>query len=481
MKNTKHVVKIDNIDLNGQGIAKLDNGIVVFIYGALPNEEVEIEIVKTKKNFCVGKIINIISSSPTRTTPKCPNFGVCGGCNMQHFAIEQQIIYKEKFLIECFLHIGKIQQKDLDLANKMPPIVAESPWEYRHRARLSVRYVEKKNSVLIGFHEKNSRFITNMHSCLILPQQASKLIEQLRDLFMQLNIKDKIPQIELSIGENIIIVVIRHMLPFNQEDKNMLTNFMLDYNHNYNYNDSAVLKLEFWLQPKGPDSCHRLLEDKYIYNKDSHNALPYYMLNQFQTKLHFLPTDFIQINTRLNKKMVATVIELLDLSASDSVADFFCGLGNFTIAISKHCHLVYGFENNHGLINRANNNYLINQNNKDMPCGNISFIVKDLFDPQEIRTLNIDCNKWLIDPPRDGAITLIKIIHDMTQNPLDEQLCLMRLPQKIVYVSCNPATLARDANLLVNCCNYRLSHFGVIDMFSHTGHIESIAVFDMNI
>lgn len=441
--NPNYNVVIESVDVSGNGIARID-GKTIFVPDTLPGEEVKIEIYKKKKNFDFGRIVEIITTSPDRVTPECKNFGVCGGCSLQHIEFSSQVKNKEKVLIDNLKHLGKVE------AESILPALYGKPWEYRYRARLSVKYVAKKGGVLVGFREKGAPFVVDMNECLILPKEISNLIPILKNVLSQLTIKDKIPQIEVACGETVNVLVFRILENITAEDTAILKCFADDINSKSNN------ELQIWLQPGNAETIYQ------FYPISSNSSLNY-TLPEFGITMPFLPSEFTQVNPDLNQEMVTLALKLLDIVNTDKVLDFFCGIGNFTLPIAKNAAHVIGVEGSEQLVKRALQNAALNdlKNKAD-------FKVMDLFkvDPDYLRELG-KFDKWLIDPPRDGAIELLKsITKDIA-------------PQRIVYVSCNPATLSRDSDILVNTHGYKLKHAGVMNMFPHTSHIESIAVFEI--
>lgn len=437
-----HKVIIESIDLEGKGVARLD-GKTIFITGALPGEEVEIGIYRQKPTFALAKLLNVITPSKDRVTPKCPNFGICGGCSMQHLEFNAQVTSKQKVLIDNLKHIGKTESETI-----LEPILG-TPWGYRHRARMSARFVRKKDSALLGFREKASSYVTNMNECHVLPKHISDLIPPLRDLLFSLEIRESIPQIEVAIGDQLSVFVFRIMAELNDSDQLKIKNFV-------DLNTSNSYPLQIWLQPKGVDSCYP------FYPLEAPKLS--YSLEHFAITMPYYPTEFTQVNPKINEQMVTHAIQLLDPKPDETIFDFFCGIGNFTLAIATLAHKVIGFEGSDGLIKRALENATHNKlsHKVDYHTTNLFTIDANWLKQHE------KADKWLIDPPRDGAFELIKSITPETA------------PQKIVYVSCNPATLARDCDVLVNKLNYRLTNTGVINMFPHTSHIESIATFELS-
>ncbi|MFN8769850.1 MAG: 23S rRNA (uracil(1939)-C(5))-methyltransferase RlmD [Neisseriaceae bacterium] len=432
-------VTVESIDAQGKGIARF-NGKTIFINDVLPEEEVLIEIYKKKPSFDLGRMVELIKPSPDRVKPVCPNFGICGGCSLQHFEFNAQLFSKQKVLIDNLKHIGKVEAQSI-----LSPI-SGNPWQYRNRARMSARYVPKKNSALVGFREKSSVYVVDMQECHILPKHISNIIPQLRQLISSLSIKDSIPQIEVAVGDRVSVLVFRIMKPLLDSDQELIHKFITLHNTD-NY------PLQIWLQPKGPDSCYPFAP------LDSPKLS--YSLSNFNIEMPFHPTEFTQINPKINIKMVELAVNLLELNVTDEIFDFFCGIGNFTLPIATKAKSITGIELNENLVSRAKENAVYNKLDHKT-----SYIAANLFtiDSEWLNKLG-KRDKWLIDPPRDGAVKLI------------ESITPEIAPQKIVYISCNPATLARDAAILVNIHGYTLRNTGVINMFPHTSHVESIAEF----
>ncbi len=444
MEQTTYQVTIKNIDAEGNGITHID-GKTVFINDVLPNEIVNIEIYKRRNNFDKARALEIITPSPERVAPQCPNFGICGGCTLQHIEFKTQVKYKQQVLIDNLKHLGKVTTQII-----LPPLYGK-PWGYRHRARLSAKYVAKKGGTLVGFREKGAPYVVNMTECHILPPHISNLIVPLRQLLDQLSIKAKIPQIEVAVGDNISVILLRIMEPLNDNDRVQLKEFADKHNNN-----NSAYPVQIWLQPSGPESSYPFypLESKILS----------YSLPEFNVTMPYYPTEFTQVNPGINMEMVHQAIKLLDPQAHEIIADFFCGIGNFTLPIAKSAKRVIGIEGNNQLVKRAHENAQYNK-----LADNTTYLVANLFKIDTEWLLNLGkMDKWLIDPPRDGAMELVKIITPKIA------------PQKIVYVSCNPATLARDAGILVHEHGYTLTHAGVMNMFPHTSHIESIAVFELS-
>ena len=424
---------IESLDHEGRGVAHVD-GKAVFIEGGLPREEVIYATFNKKNNYEIAHAVRIIRPSFLRTTPKCRYFGVCGGCSMQHLEARAQVAAKQRVLEDNLKHIGKVTPE------LILPAIYGSTWGYRQRARLSVRLVDKKGGVLVGFHEKRSGLLADMESCQVLPTRISALIRPLRDLIVRLSLRDRIPQIEIALGDQVDVLVLRVLAPLSDADEHLLKAFA-DTHH-----------VQFWLQPKGPDSAHA------FYPIDA-PAL-YYTLPEFNITMPFRPTEFTQVNGTINQVMVRRAIALLDPRPGERIADLFCGLGNFTLPIARRGATVLGIEGSRELVQRAR----LNAEHNGLP--EASFIESNLFEitAESFKQLG-HFDKLLIDPPRVGAMAVINALGT-------------GLPSRIVYVSCSPATLARDAEVLVHDHGYRLKAVGVINMFPHTAHIESIALFE---
>lgn len=429
------VVDIESLDHEGHGVARL-NGKVVFVDEALTGEKAEIKIFRKHPKYDSANSIAILKASAQRAVPRCPHFGRCGGCSLQHLEPSAQVAVKQRVLEENLARIGKVRPEVL------LPALHGPYWGYRHRARLSVRKVFKKGGVLVGFHEKRSSFIADMHTCEVLHPHAARLIQPLRILVNQLSNSDRIPQIEIAVGERVTALVFRLMEPWNAEDEKHVRDFA-----------SQHPGIQIWVQPKGPDT-----------------AIPFYPLDappldyalaEFGLVMPFRPTEFTQVNMAINRVLVSRAVHMLNPRPGERIGDFFCGLGNFTLPIARSGASVIGIEGSKGLIERARQNALANR----LP--NVEFMVDDLFQmtPEKFSRLG-HFDKLLIDPPRDGAIDVVKSLPG--QNG----------PRRIVYVSCNPATLARDAEVLCHVKGYAFKAAGVANMFPHTAHVESIAMFE---
>ncbi len=425
---------IESLDHEGHGIAHVD-GKAIFIDGALPFEEVVYQSYRKKPAFENAQAVHVLRESFSRVKPQCPHFGFCGGCSMQHLEPSAQVAAKQRVLEDNLWHIGRVRADTL-----LPPVYGPA-WEYRFRARLSARYVAKKGSMLVGFHEKRSSFIADMRECRILPKRISNQLIPLRELIGRLSIRDRMPQVELALGDGVDVMVLRIMEPLDADDEQCLR----DYADKHG--------VQFWLQPKGPDTAYP------FYPLDA-QALSY-SLPEFNIVMPFRPTEFTQVNPQINRVLVGRAIRLLDPLPGERVADMFCGLGNFSLPMARRGATVLGIEGSQGLVERARSNAALNG-----LTGMVDFAVANLFEATEASLAALGkFDKMLIDPPRDGAVELVKSLGD-------------NAPRRIVYVSCNPATLARDASVLVHAKGYRLLQTGVVNMFPHTAHVESIAVFE---
>jgi 23S rRNA (uracil1939-C5)-methyltransferase len=434
-------VLIESLDREGRGIARVE-GKAIFIEGGLPGERVSYATYKKKPNYEMASATAIHEPSGARVIPRCPHFGVCGGCSMQHLEPHSQVAVKQRVLEDNLWHIGKVRPEVV-----LPPIYGQ-PWGYRHRARMSVRMVLKKGGALVGFHERKSSFVADMTSCEVLPQHISGLIVPLRKLIAGLSLPTRLPQIELAVGEAVTVLVLRILDPLSPQDEDVLRNFATRHG------------IQFWLQTKGPDTAQPFFPL---------DAPPlYYSLPEFGVRIFFRPTDFTQVNHAVNRILVRHAMNLLDPRRGERIADLFCGMGNFSLPIASRGAEVLGVEGNTELVRRAEANARENG-----LAARARFQVANLFEAANCAAFggNDDgandgggFDKLLIDPPRDGAVEVVKALGEGG-------------PRRIVYVSCDPATLARDAEVLVHVKGYRLAAAGVINMFPHTSHVESIALF----
>lgn len=456
---------VESLDLEAQGVAHRPDGKIVFIEGALPGEWVSAQRRRSKNNWEAATLTQIHKESSQRVQPACDHFGLhagaCGGCKMQHLHPAAQVAIKQRVLEDNFWHLGKCRPQNI-----LRPIHGPA-WGYRWRARLSVRHVVKKGEVLIGFHERKSRYIADMRSCAILPPHVSALLLPLRALVASLEARDTCPQIELACGDAVTALVLRHLEPLSQADISKLHAFAAQHPG-----------VQWWLQPKGPDTAHCIsLQTPQLA----------YSLPEFGLSMPFRPTDFTQVNPHINRVLVSTALRLLDARPHERVIDWFCGLGNFTLPLAACAGSVLGIEGSESLVQRARDNYAANNpNHHGHALAPTQFVARNLFEmTPEMLVADGMADKWLVDPPREGAFALSKALADIHQQRLGhgaEDGFIApgdwQPPRRIVYVSCNPATLARDAGLLVHQAGYALKAAGVVNMFPHTAHVESMAVFE---
>jgi len=454
---TDNVLQIESMDLEGQGVAHREDGKVVFVEGALPFEAVRANIHRKKNNWEQGSLLEVVHESSQRVRPGCPHFGLdvgaCGGCKMQHLEANAQVAVKQRAMEDNLWHLGKVKPENI-----LRPIYGPA-WGYRYRARLSVRDVLKKGTVLVGFHERKSRYVADMQTCPVLPTHVNALLMPLRALIESLQARAACPQIELACGDHVTALVLRHLEPLSTSDINLLKLFAIEHH------------VQWWLQPKGPDTV-ALLEGQ------SEEQLAY-ALPEFGVTMPFRPTDFTQVNPHINRVLVTRALRLLDARADESVIDWFCGLGNFTLPIATMAGQVLGIEGSDALVTRARDNLVWNQTQRSTTFAPTQFAVRNLFDmTPELLAADGTADKWLVDPPREGAFALVQALAALRQEP--ELGNGWKPPKRIVYVSCNPATLARDAGLLVNLAGFVCSAAGAVNMFPHTAHVESMAVFDLS-
>lgn len=441
------IVDIESLDAEGRGVAHLTNpdgmpGKAIFVEGALPGERVCFASLRKKKSWELAKMTSLLRESALRVTPRCPHFGVCGGCAMQHLESSAQVAVKQRILEDNLWHIGRVRPECFSR-----PVYGPF-WGYRYRARLSVNYVPKKGGVLVGFHERRSRFVADMTRCAILPPQVSALLLPLREMIGALSIYDRVPQIELAVGEGgLIAMVLRIMAPLSAEDETELMRFANRYG------------VQWWLQSKGPDTAALFYPDT--------DQLQY-TLPEFHIRMPFRPTDFTQVNHAINPVLVSMAVRLLDVRPEHRVGDLFCGLGNFTLPLARRAKEVVGMEGSAALIDRAKAAAVLNGLDKKT-----TFLTCDLFRMEKDAWIAAgQFDRLLLDPPRDGADAVCRTLAGLCGADTKHQ------PARIVYISCNPATLARDAGVLVNEGGYVLRQAGVVNMFPHTAHVESVAMFE---
>jgi 23S rRNA (uracil1939-C5)-methyltransferase len=428
---------IETLSHDGRGICHID-GKVTFVSRALPGEEVLFVYKSQRGKFDEGDVVEVLQASPQRIAPRCPYFGVCGGCSLQHLSPADQIAAKQARLLENLAHLGQVSPEQV-----LPPLTAE-PWGYRRKARLGVKFMRRDKVVRVGFREKHSAFLTDAKQCDVLHPNIGQRLTEFGELVNSLSVRDKVPQIEVAVGDDNTALVFRHLVPLTAEDEQRLSAY------------GKATGLGIFVQPKGPDTIRRLWPEP----SDGNDFVLSYHLPSYDLELHFRPTDFTQVNAGLNRQMIARALAMLDLQADDRVLDLFCGLGNFSLPMARQAGTVVGVEGEASLVQRARDNAACNG------IDNIEFHTADLNGDLEAQPwYGAGFSKLLLDPPRSGAPVVVeKLLHPY--------------PQRIVYVSCDPATLARDAGTLVQRHGYRLVSAGVMDMFPHTAHVESIALFE---
>ncbi len=443
-------VAVESLDQEGRGVGHRD-GKAVFVEGALPGELATYERLRNKPSYETGRGVSIARESSLRTQPRCPHFGLgpgaCGGCSMQHVDARAQVAIKQRVLEDSLWHIGRLRP-----ARMLRPLAGPA-WGYRHRARLTARYVEKKGGVLVGFHERASSYVADMRECHVLPPAVSALLLPLRALVESLSLRERLPQIELAVADGAagrdalqIVLVLRVLQPPTEADLAALRAF------------ARQRGVELWLQPGGPQTVVPL--------DDTQPATLALRLPEFGVELPFLPTDFTQVNHRVNQALVSRALRLLAPQPDERVIDFFCGLGNFTLPLATCAAHVTGFEGSAALVERARAAAALNG-----LAARTSFDARNLFEwtaeDWQQAWANGPIAKVLIDPPREGALAIARVLAASADRP-----------RRVVYVSCNPATLARDCAVLVHEGQWQLAAAGVINMFPHTSHVESIAVLE---
>jgi len=424
---------IESLSHDGRGVAHIE-GKAVFVHGALPEEEVMFTYTKQTRKFDEGQVVEVIKASPERVEPECPHFGICGGCSLQHQDAKAQLKHKQQTLLDALAHIGKVEPAEI-----LPPLVLDDHWGYRRKARIGAKYVAKKGKALVGFRERGSSFIADLSSCKVLHPKVGQLITPLSELIESFSIRDKVPQIEVAMGDETCVLIFRILEPLSEDDQAKLNIFGQQHD------------VHIYLQTGGLDTVCPLSGEV----ADLTYALP-----EFGVELHFLPTDFTQVNSGINRLMVHRAVDMLALKPDDQVLELFCGLGNFTLPLAQKAAEVVAVEGDAGLVARARENAKCNG------IDNATFYTANLFDPLVNEPwLKQSFNKALLDPPRTGAFEVLEYLPKLGV-------------QQILYISCYPGTLARDAGELVHKHGYKLKAAGVMDMFPHTAHVESIALFE---
>jgi 23S rRNA (uracil1939-C5)-methyltransferase len=426
---------ITDLSHDGRGIAHI-NGKTTFVKGALPNETVSAQYTNKRSQFDEAQLVEVITPSAERVQPPCQHFGVCGGCSIQHMSPALQIQHKQQVLLNQLKHFGHVEPESI-----LPPLTGPT-LGYRRKGRLGVRYVRKKQRLLVGFREINGRMLADLKQCEVLDPRVGKKLTDLAALITNLTHYDHIPQIEVAAGDDKVALIFRHMVALDDVEKQQLCAF------------GQAHHFDIYLQPAGMDSIHK------IYPDDGNLRLSYKLPHE-QLELLFHPADFTQVNIDINQQMIQQALNLLDLSSTDTVLDLFCGLGNFTLPMAKHCRHVTGVEGDANMVKRGYENAQHNH------IENVDFYSANLMeDITHAPWFKPGYDKILIDPPRAGAQEIVTHIAKLAV-------------KRIVYVSCHPATLARDAGILVQQ-GYRLKCVGAMDMFPHTEHVESIAMFEKN-
>jgi 23S rRNA (uracil1939-C5)-methyltransferase len=417
---------------DGRGVARVD-GKTVFVDGALPGETVMAVPGRRHRRYDEAVLLEVLEPSPDRVEPRCAHFGVCGGCALQHLDPARQVEAKQAHVAEQFARVGQVEP-----GRWLEPLRGPI-WGYRRRARLGAKYVIKKGRVLVGFRERAKPYVADVRACPVLADPLGPIVGELAGLVESLSIRERLPQFEVSVGERATALVARVLYEPSDADRQRMREF------------AAARGVEFYLQPGGLGTVAPL---------DAPATPLSYRLPEFDVEITFQPIDFIQVNAAINAQAVSLALEQLQLEAHHSVLDLFCGLGNFTLPIARHAGRVVGVEGEAGLVARARGNAVANG------IDNAEFHVADLTtDPDDPPWARGGFDRVLLDPPRAGAAGAMPLIGRLR-------------PGRIVYVSCHPASLARDAGILVNSHGYRLAAAGVMDMFPHTSHVESIAVFE---
>lgn len=423
---------IESLSHDGRGVAHID-GKATFVHGALPGERVMLRYLEQRRSYDVGVTEQVLRASALRVEPACSHFNLCGGCSLQHLESTAQIDSKQQILLDNLRQIGKV-----DPAEVLTPLRNDSPWGYRRKARLGVKFVAKKGKVLVGFRERGSAFVADLQECHVLHPKVGRMLPALSALIDGMAARQRIAQIEMAMDDDQCVLILRNLDPLNDADQARLLDF------------ARAQDVFLYLQPGGPATVAPLAQAAELE----------YALPSHDVRLRFLPGDFTQVNTAINRQMVVQALDLLAVEATDRVLDLFCGVGNFTLPLARVAGAVVGVEGDAGLVERARGNARRNA------LHNVEFFTANLYEPLSAEPwFSQNFNKVLLDPPRSGALEVL------------EHLPRLGV-ERIVYVSCYPGTLARDAGELVHRHGYRLLSAGVMDMFPHTAHVESIAVFE---
>ena len=425
--------RVESLTHDGRGIAHVE-GQPVFIHGALPGEAIDFIYTDRRRDYAEGRLVTVHTAAAERVEPRCPSFGVCGGCSFQHVADSAQIRLKQELLVEQFRRIGGLDEVPL-----APPLTGPC-WGYRDKARLGVKFVAKKGRVLVGFRERSSPFIADLSWCPVLHPAVGERLHELSALIAELSVRDRLPQIEVAVGEHRAALVFRILEDLTEADEGALREF----GHQYNF--------DIYTQRQGPDSIRLLYPERVEFLS--------YRLDAQGIEFHFQPTDFTQVNIEINRQMVNRVLEWLDPRPGERVLDLFCGIGNFSLPLATRAGQVVGIEGSADAVRRARENAIANR------LSNVEFHEADLFeDLANAAWASTAYDKILLDPSRAGAERVV------------ETMARWRAG-RVVYVSCNPSTLARDAAILIRKGGYRLVRTGVMDMFPQTAHVESMAWFE---
>lgn len=422
---------IDSLSHDGRGVARL-GGKTTFIDGALVGEQVQFVYTRQRRDYDEGRVVAVVTASAARVTPFCPSFGVCGGCSLQHLGADAQLDHKQQILLDALQRIGRVTPDAIATPLRGPT------QGYRRKARLGVKYVQKKGRVLVGFRERQGHFLADIQTCPVLAEPVGSLLPALAERLGLLAARERIPQIEVACGDNATTLALRHLDPLSAADRDKLTTLAQDF------------ALQVALQPGGPAS----LQPLWPANQPLWLAHP-----DFDIRLSFLPTDFVQVNAAINRSMVAQAIAWLDPQPTDRVLDLFCGLGNFSLPLARRAGEVIGVEGDLAMVERARVNAALNG------LTHVRFSHADLaVEPHQEPWAGEPVDLAVLDPPRSGADAAISAFKQLR-------------PQQVLYVSCHPGSLARDAYQLVHEQGYTLARVGVLDMFPHTSHVETMALF----